>query len=178
MLIISGKTSCGKDTIANELVKLGCEKIPTYTTRKKRDGEIDGYSYHFITDEEFDRKLNNGFFLETQTFDKSDEGSVRYGTSIESLFNAKINSFIILTPCGIKKLKASNILSTVVYVDVSDEIIKERQRARGDATEDEMNRRLNQDKIDFADIHKLCDYKLINEHKTPYEIAKQIYNLI
>ena len=52
-ICLVGKSCSGKDTIARELVKLGYERILTYTTRPQRPSELDGVDYHFITENEF-----------------------------------------------------------------------------------------------------------------------------
>jgi len=55
-LIILGPSGVGKDTIINMLLEKYPEifyKLPSYTTREKRKGEIDGKDYFFITKEEF-----------------------------------------------------------------------------------------------------------------------------
>ncbi len=52
---IMGKSASGKDTIYNELRNdktLDLKTIPLYTTRPKRNGEVEGVDYHFITEEE------------------------------------------------------------------------------------------------------------------------------
>ena len=48
-----GKSASGKDTIYNELRNdktLDLKTIPLYTTRPKRNGEVEGIDYHFITE--------------------------------------------------------------------------------------------------------------------------------
>lgn len=55
-LVILGPSAVGKDTLINRLIKKYPEiiyKLPSYTTRKKRDNEIDGKDYFFITREEY-----------------------------------------------------------------------------------------------------------------------------
>ena len=48
MLLLTGKTCSGKDTIKKELIKMGMESVITYTTRPPRKKEIDKMSYHFV----------------------------------------------------------------------------------------------------------------------------------
>ena len=55
-LVFMGPSGVGKDTIINMLLEKYPEifyKLPSYTTRKKREDEIDGKDYFFITKEEF-----------------------------------------------------------------------------------------------------------------------------
>lgn len=67
LLVITGPSGAGKDTLVNALLqnpKLGYQRIVTYTARAKRPGEQEGVDYHFISSEEFQEKVNQGFFAE------------------------------------------------------------------------------------------------------------------
>ena len=69
LLVLMGKSCSGKDTITNELInKHGYEKFVPYTTRPMRDGEIQDQTYHFISEDEFINKINDGFFLEYRKY--------------------------------------------------------------------------------------------------------------
>lgn len=66
LIIISGTTCAGKGTIIKKLVEKNpdmCLSI-SYTSRPIRKGEVDGVDYYFVTQEEFERKIENGDFLE------------------------------------------------------------------------------------------------------------------
>ena len=66
VFVLTGTSGEGKSTLAKLLV----ERVPTLalaisgTTRPMRPGEQDGRDYWFLTDEEFDRRLQEGDFLE------------------------------------------------------------------------------------------------------------------
>ena len=49
LLIIGGKSGSGKDSVVKEFEKNGWKKIIKYTNRPKREGEIDGVDYHFVS---------------------------------------------------------------------------------------------------------------------------------
>ena len=57
MILLCGKTCSGKTVIRKELVKMGLKSIVTYTTRPIRDGEIEDVTYHYISKEEFLKKI-------------------------------------------------------------------------------------------------------------------------
>lgn len=66
LIIISGTTCAGKGTIIKKLLEKNpnmCLSI-SYTSRPIRKGDVDGVDYYFITQEEFERKIKNGDFLE------------------------------------------------------------------------------------------------------------------
>ncbi|MGQ9648551.1 MAG: guanylate kinase [Phycisphaerae bacterium] len=65
LLIISGPSGVGKTTICKELVKrLDAFLSVSATTRPRRDNEVDGVDYHFLSTEEFENRLQRGEFLE------------------------------------------------------------------------------------------------------------------
>jgi XTP/dITP diphosphohydrolase len=54
VLIVSGQSGVGKDTIINIITnRSDFSRLPSCTTRSPRPGEIDGVSYHFLTEEAF-----------------------------------------------------------------------------------------------------------------------------
>ena len=64
MVIILGKTCSGKDTIVNKLIDShGFKKIVTSTTRPMRKGEKQDITYHFLSEEDFKQKINEGYFV-------------------------------------------------------------------------------------------------------------------
>ncbi|GMV95971.1 MAG: guanylate kinase [Phycisphaerae bacterium] len=65
ILSISGPSGVGKTTICRRLVeRLDAFLSVSATTRPRRDNEIDGRDYYFLSREEFARRLEQGDFLE------------------------------------------------------------------------------------------------------------------
>lgn len=64
MIEVIGKNGAGKSYITNQLYKMGFDRQVGYTTRKPRDGEIDGVDYFFISLSEFESKLLRGDFVD------------------------------------------------------------------------------------------------------------------
>lgn len=66
LVVISGPSGAGKGTICKQLKKemKDLKVSVSATTRKPRDGEVEGESYFFISEEEFIKKINNDEFLE------------------------------------------------------------------------------------------------------------------
>ena len=88
LVILSGVSGAGKDTIKKELIKRmeEVESLPSFTSRNPRVGEEEGIQYHFITKEQFEEKIKNNEFYE---YDLHHENY--YGTS-RKLMNDKIQS--------------------------------------------------------------------------------------
>lgn len=67
VIIISAPSGCGKSTIIGALMKRGnidMEFSVSATNRAPRAGEVDGVNYHFLTDDEFRRRIDRGDFVE------------------------------------------------------------------------------------------------------------------
>lgn len=66
LVILSGVAGAGKDTVRKELMKQieNATSIPSYTTREPRADDIAGVTYHFISKEEFEQKIEEGEFYE------------------------------------------------------------------------------------------------------------------
>lgn len=65
LIVLSGPSGCGKGTMVAEILKRGdCVVSVSATTRAPREGEVDHVHYHFITREEFERRIAEDGFLE------------------------------------------------------------------------------------------------------------------
>jgi guanylate kinase len=68
LVIVSGPSGVGKDTVISSLCLVPTEPeryfVVTCTTRPRREYEVDGVHYHFLTAGEFEAKRAAGGFLE------------------------------------------------------------------------------------------------------------------
>ena len=65
LIVISGPAGSGKGTVNAHLLKRDDFAYSvSATTRAPRPGEVDGVNYHFITREEFQKRIENGGMLE------------------------------------------------------------------------------------------------------------------
>ena len=155
-----------------ELINLGMEQVVTYTTRPMRDGEENGKDYWFIPEVHFLKLAEEGFFLETTSYNVANGQTWYYGTPIDGLTDSKA---IIMNPDGVKVIKRHPELNPIVFYIMADEkTIKNRLVNRGDDTE-EVKRRIEADNNDFKDINKYMDCCLFsNDEISPYELANKI----
>ena len=70
VFVITGQSGAGKGTLIERLLRSfpQLQLAVSATTRARRPGEIDGVHYYFISDEEFDRRLEAGEFVEHHVF--------------------------------------------------------------------------------------------------------------
>jgi guanylate kinase len=79
VFVITGPSGVGKGTLIRGLLERvpGLELSVSATTRPPRPGERDGIDYHFLSDEEFDRRVANGEFVEHASYSGHQYGTLR-----------------------------------------------------------------------------------------------------
>lgn len=132
VITVSGISGSGKTTIVENAVKNNPKKfhkVVTTTTRSAREGEIEGLDYFFMNKHDFEKKINEGFFLEHEFI----SGNF-YGTQINQLINKKTIPIIIVGPEGAqnfkKILKDKNIDCISIFIECDIETAKERIKKR------------------------------------------------
>lgn len=159
MLILYGASGSGKNTILRYLLSKGFTtgNIVSYTSRPMRKGEVDGVDYHFISREEFEKKIKEEFFAEYVT----NYGNY-YGISAEDLESVEDNPVTILETEGIKQIKEKGIEVCTVYIEASEYNRRNRMLARGD-DEEEVNKRIKDDQEKFKDARYYADIVFSND---------------
>ncbi len=141
-IILVGKAAAGKDHMRKILEGRGFQYGVSYTTRPKREGEIDGEDYYFMEDSEFQEGIDKGIWYEYVEFN-----GWNYGTT-KKQFLEDCNLFI-MTPKGISHIDPVERKNcTIIYLDIPDDVREYRLRNRGDLN-DKIERRMEADRIDF-----------------------------
>ena len=92
LLVLSGPGGVGKSTVAKALREVpGFWVSVSATTRSPRFNEVDGRDYYFYSNEEFDKAITEGLFLEWAEF-----AGNRYGTPTEAVERARDNGLHVL----------------------------------------------------------------------------------
>ena len=79
VFVITGPSGVGKGTLISELMRRipNLELSISATTRSPRQGEEDGRDYHFLSPEEFERRMEADDFLEFATYSGNRYGTLR-----------------------------------------------------------------------------------------------------
>lgn len=155
MICIIGSSASGKSSLEKELVKAGYLNIISYTSRSIRLGETNHLDYHFITDDEFYNKLNQGFFAEHTLYN-----GWHYGIAVE---DCNENAIAVIERVGLSQLKkkfGNNIFT--VFVDTPQRVCLKRMIDRGDNLL-ECFRRIFSDEGNFSGVKDECDIILNND---------------
>ena len=173
ILLLLGKSCSGKTTIQRELAKLGFSAIVTYTTRPKRENEINGVTYNFISEEYFNVLKDGSFFATTSTYNVANGETWMYGTAMKDLADNKV---IITNPkefSELKNLKSDNLHPVSFYLSVNKGVIWHRLLNRGDSIEEAL-RRIDSDREDFLGIEHDVDIVIKNNGNVELDILANI----
>lgn len=154
-IVLLGDTSAGKDTLMNMLLdieELNLNRVVSHTTRPKREGEVDGITYYFVSNEKFRLERVKKNFIETRSYNtihNGEEDTWYYGLHKDSI--SEDGKYIaILDGNGtiefMDYVGRENVIP--IYIKVDEHILRERLKQRGDELA-EVNRRLKEDKIKF-----------------------------
>jgi guanylate kinase len=162
LFVLSSPSGAGKSTIAHMLMGCdpGVDMSVSATTRPKREGEVEGVHYHFVTDSEFDRMLETGAFLEwAHVF------GYRYGTLRNEVIKVIEQGRDVLLDIdwqGTQQLKQVDPdIVRVFILPPSMHELERRLRSRGTETEEVIQRRMNRAAAEISHWAEY-DYVLIN----------------
>lgn len=161
LIVVSGPAGSGKGTVNSQLIATGDFVFSvSATTRAPRPGEINGVNYHFVSREEFQRRIDEDGFLEYTTYCDN-----YYGTPLkEALAVLESGKNLILEiECdgakNVKKIFPDAVL--IMLIPPSFAIQEERLRGRGTETEEVILARLEKAKREIAQIDAY-DYIVYN----------------
>ena len=163
LLVVSGPSGTGKGTLCERLLR----SDPTImfgvsaTTRKPREGEIDGVHYHFIDEERFDKMLAEKAFLEHATVHGH-----RYGTpkdQVERAIEEGRNILLDIDPQGaLSVMSAMPETVSIFILPPSYAALRERLHTRNTDDPDEILKRLS-NAYGEVRLLKHYTYALVND---------------
>jgi guanylate kinase len=131
------------------------------TTRAPRPGEVDGVSYYFIDDDEFDRMIAAGEFLEWAVV----HNKSRYGTPrapIDEALGSGRSVLLEIDIQGARQVKAAMPEATLVFLlpPTWEELVR-RLIGRGTESLEEQERRLTTARVELAAQDEF-DHRVVN----------------
>lgn len=180
-IVITGKSSSGKDSLQNYLVSnYDFINLVSHTTRPPRPNESNGYDYYFINKEDFINMNNKDLFIETREYNVNTEIGMDiwyYGLSKSELdVTTILNKIVILDFKGMRELAEyvgrDNLF--VVYLDCNSDTRIDRMIKRGGMTDEEISRRFKADELDFIGMEESADLCANTGEYSTEDIAKII----
>jgi guanylate kinase len=143
VFVITGPSGVGKGTLIRGLMERmdGLELSVSATTRAPRPGEIDGVDYHFLSREEFDRRVARGDFVEHADYAGRSYGTLR--TELEERVAAGVPVVLEIEVQGARQVRATMPEAVQVFIaPPSPEALRTRLIGRGTDDAEEVERRL------------------------------------
>lgn len=169
MIILVGPSASGKSEICKTLCfKFNFNKFITTTTRCIRVNEINGVDYHFISKDEFLKKIKENKFIEYVEYNGN-----YYGTEKNNISD---NTVLIIEPNGLKEFKKLNDPSIIsFYLNCKKETRKERMLSRLDKLEDiEKRLEIDETKFNYNSIKEYVDYLIDTDNNSVIDLASKI----
>ena len=175
MVVISGPSGSGKSTICKRLLLDPAVVFSvSATTRAKRPGENDGRDYHFLTREEFKRRVERGEFLEHAEVYGNMYGTLR--APMEKVLSQGKIYLLEIDVQGANQLRALGEPGTYVFIAPPDfEELRRRLSSRGTETPEMLERRLHKAEDEWRERVKY-DHVVVNDDldRTVGEVRKLI----
>jgi len=179
LIVVSAPSGAGKTTIVKEILKEYPQIIFSIsaTTRPKRETEIDGIEYFFLSESQFKEKIKNDEFIEWEKF-----YDYYYGT-LKSFITANIEAgksvLLELDVKGALTIKRLYPYAHLIYISPPsfDELVN-RLRQRNTENESDFIKRIERAKMELS-LKNQFDYVIENHDlQTAIKEAKSLVNKI
>ena len=179
LIILSGPSGVGKNCVRQEIIKsnrLSLTYSISMTTRERRNKEVDGVDYYFVSDEEFQKNIDAGNFVEWAEF-----VGHRYGTpkdKVESLRNQGKNVFLEIEINGARQVMESvkdDRMISFFLMPPSFSALEARIRKRKTESEEIIQERLQKGMKEMT-MTENYDYIVVNDKIT--RAAQEIIDLV
>jgi guanylate kinase len=163
VFVITGPSGVGKGTLIRELL----QRLPdldlsiSATTREPREGEEDGRDYHFLSPEEFERRMRAEDFLEYATYSGNRYGTLR--TEVERRLAAGHSVVLEIEVQGARQVRAAMRESIQVFIaPPAPAVLRERLNARGTDAPEAIDARLEVAAQEMAAQDEFA-YRIVND---------------
>src|SRR5436190_12825200 len=163
VLVITGPSGVGKGTLIAELLRRvpGLELSVSATTRKPREGEVDGRDYHFLDEDEFERRASSGEFLEHATYSGNRYGTLR--SEVERRLAEGVSVVLEIEVQGARQVRAAMPESAQVFIaPPTPESLRERLIGRGTDSPEQIDERLRTAEIELAAAEEV-EHVVVND---------------
>ena len=180
LFTLSGSSGSGKTTLLDLLSRdLAIDISVSHTTRERREYEIDGIHYHFVSKDKFNSFTNDDKFIEYENVHGDLYGTTKEG--VECYLSEKKPLFLELDVKGalnLKKMYPENTVSIFLSAPNFKEL-ESRLIHRSSESKEEINKRLSRFSEE-ENLKKEFDYTVINDNfeSTFEELKKMILSMI
>jgi guanylate kinase len=180
LIVVSGPSGAGKST----LIRAALDAVPelvysvSATTRRPREGEIDGRDYVFLSRDEFERWIDEGRFLEWAEYSENLYGTPEH--KVEEFLRSGCSVILEIELQGARQVREERPDAVMVFVRAPD-LEETRRRLEGRATEglEAMEARMTTAVSEVA-ARSEFDYEVVNDdrERAREEMIETIKNIV
>ena len=151
VFVITGPSGVGKGTLIEQLLELvrELELSISATTREPRPGEVDGRDYHFLSPEEFRRRIEAGDFLEHASYSGNYYGTLR--EEVERRLEEGRSVVLEIEVQGARQVRDAMPEAVQIFIAPPDErVLRERLEGRGTDSPEAIEQRLRTAEVELA----------------------------
>ena len=174
LFVVSAPAGTGKTTLVQLLTRdFNCVIASiSYTTRQPRPGEVNGIHYHFISKEEFLKKVKDGDFLEHVELYQDYYGTSR--TWVEEQLNQGKHVVLVIDTQGAELLRGKIETVSIFVSPPSSKELERRLKGRQADSEESIERRLAWSIKEMA-VRDRYDYLIVNDDLSEaYQVLRSI----
>lgn len=164
LIVVSGPSGAGKSTVIGLVMERRndlCFSVSA-TTRKPREGEVDGVNYFFVSGTEFDRMIGDDELLEHAEYNRDNYGTPR--AYVEEKRRAGMHVLLDIEVQGARQVRERVPEAIKIFViPPSLQVLEQRLRGRGTETEEQIQRRLARARGEYREAD-FYDYVVINDN--------------
>jgi len=164
LIVLSGPSGVGKGTVRKALFEeedIDFQYSISMTTRKPREGEVDGEDYFFVTREEFESRIEQGEMLEYAEYVGNYYGTPK--SYIDDTLAAGKDVLLEIEVQGAVQVKEKMPEGAYIFLTPPDlKALKDRLIGRGTEPIDVINNRVNAAKAEIG-MMKRYDYAVVND---------------
>ena len=149
--MITGPSGVGKGTLIEQVL----DRVPelelstSATTREPRPGEIDGREYHFLSPEDFRRRIEAGDFLEHAGYSGNHYGTLRQ--EVERRLAEGRSVVLEIEVQGARQVRDAMPEAVLIFIAPPDEaVLRRRLEGRGTDTPEAIEQRLRTAEVELA----------------------------
>lgn len=166
LIVISGPSGVGKGTVVTAVMNNlnGIELSVSATTRARRNHEVDGVDYHFLSREVFEAEVRLGSFYEHAEYNRNLYGTLR--KTVETRLLCGIDLILEIDIQGARSVKRLDPTAVLVYMQPpSMQELERRLRDRKTETEETIQERLRIASEEMAAVSDVYDrhYLITND---------------